>query len=91
MMRPEDVRKHLDKRPFEAFRICLTDGHTNDIRHPDLCVVDRSTLYVGVPDPRRPGVAMDVHHCALVHIVRFEPLNGRQRRGTKRKKGRDRS
>ena len=80
MIRPEDVRKHLDRRPFEAFRICLTDGKTYDIRRPDLCVVDRSTIHVGVPDPRRPGVAMDVHLCALVHIVRFEPLDGRPRR-----------
>jgi len=88
MIRPEDVRKHLDKRPFEAFRICLTDGQTYEVRHLDLCVVDRSTIYVGVPDPKRPGVAMDVHHCALVHIVRFEPLNGKRTRGTRKGNGR---
>ncbi len=86
MIRPEDVRKHLRMHPFEPFRICLTDGQEYDIRHPDLCVVDRSTVYVGVPDPRRPGIAMDVHHCALVHIVRFEPLNGRRGRRTRRRK-----
>jgi hypothetical protein len=86
MIRAEDVRKHLDKSPFEAFRICLTDGKTYDIRHPDLCVVDHSTVYIGVPDPGRPGVAMDVHHCALVHIVRFEPLNGKERRTPRKRK-----
>jgi len=90
MIRPEDVRKHLDKRPFEAFRLCLTDGQTYDVRHPDLCVVDRSTVYVGIPDPRRRGVAMDIHHVSLVHVVRFEPLNGKGRRGARRGNGRRR-
>ena len=80
MIRPEDVKKHLTKRPFEAFRLCMTDGQKYDVRHPDLCVVDLTTVYVGVPHPKRPGIAMDVHHCVLVHIVRFEPLNGHSRR-----------
>ncbi len=85
MIRPEHVRKHRDKRPFEPFRICLTDGQRYDVRHPDLCLIDRSTVYVGVPDPRRPGVAMDTHHVSLVHVVRFEPLNGKRRRAPRRK------
>ena len=80
MFRPEDVRKHLDKHPFEGFRICMTDGKTYDVRHPELCIVDRSTVYVGLPDPDTPGVALDVDHCALVHIVRLEPLDGKNRR-----------
>jgi hypothetical protein len=45
-----------------------------------LCLIDRSTVYVGVPDPRRPGVAMAIHHVALVQVVRFEPPNGKRRR-----------
>jgi hypothetical protein len=87
MIRPEDVRKHLDKRPFEAFRICLTDGQAYDVFHPELCMIDRSTVYVGVPDPRRPGVAMDTHHVALVYVARFEPVNGATARKTRRRKG----
>lgn len=87
MIRPEDVRKHLDKRPFEPFRICLTDGEFYDVRHPDLCLIDRSTVHVGVPDPRRRGVAMDTHYLSLVHIVRFEPLSGKRARSPRRKKG----
>ncbi len=51
MIRPEDVRKQLDKRPFEAFRIRLTDGEAYDGRYPDLCVVDRTTAYVAAAWP----------------------------------------
>jgi len=88
VIRREDVRKHLDKRPFEAFRICLTDGQTYDVRHSDLCLIDRSTVYVGVPDPRRRGVALDTHHVSLVRVVRFEPLNGKRRGSSRRRSGR---
>ena len=76
MIRAEDVKEHLDTRPFEPFRIVMTDGKTYDVTHPDLCIISRSTLYVGHANPRKPGVAAGVDHCALVHIVRFEPLNG---------------
>lgn len=42
-MRHEDVREHLDRQPFEPFRIHMSDGVTFDVRHPDLCMVARST------------------------------------------------
>ncbi|MEW6249817.1 MAG: hypothetical protein AB1716_04160 [Planctomycetota bacterium] len=78
-MRPEDVREHLQMRPFEAFRLFMSDGKTFDIRHPDLCIVSRSAVYVGIPDPKIPGVAVRVAHCALIHVTRIEPLNGVKR------------
>ena len=85
-MRPQDVREHLDRRPFEPFRIFMSDGETFDVRHPDLCIVARSTIYVGVPDPKRHLVAVRVAHCALIHITRIEPLDGRPRRARRRQK-----
>ncbi|MEE9297157.1 MAG: hypothetical protein V3W34_19635 [Phycisphaerae bacterium] len=86
-MRPEDVREHLERHPFEPFRIFLSDGESFDVWHPDLCIVARTTVYVGVPDPKQRRVAVRVAHCALIHITRIEPLNGQRRRPT-RKPGR---
>lgn len=83
-MRPEDVREHLDRRPFEPFRIFMSDGETFDVRHPDLCMVARTTIYVGVPDPKKRLIAVRVAHCALIHITRIEPFNAQQRRGSRR-------
>ena len=75
-MRPEDVLERLGKRPFEPFRICMSDGVVLEVRHPEMCIVSRRTAYVGVPDPKRPGAATRVAHCALLHITRIEPLDG---------------
>jgi hypothetical protein len=84
-MRPDDVLEHLKKQPFEPIRLFMSDGATFDVQRPDMCIVSRSTLYVGVPDPQRREVADRVVHCALIHVTRIEPLNGRPRRRSTRK------
>ena len=47
-MRSEDLRDHLRKRPFRRFRLVLTDGRTFEVRHPELAMVGRSTVAVGL-------------------------------------------
>lgn len=86
MIRREDVLENLEKRPFEPFRICMSDGRTYDIAHPDLCIPSRNTVYMGVPDPRLRRTVVRMDQCAYVHIVRFEPLDGGRRR-TKPRRG----
>ena len=86
MIRAEDMRDHLAKQPFEPFRIVMTDGKVYDVTHPELCLLSRATVYVGRPNPRRKGIAAGVDHCALIHIVRFEPINGTRRRTTRKRK-----
>ncbi len=88
MIRIADVRERLDKRPFEPFRICMTDGRTYDITHPELCLPGRTTVHVALPDPKLKRTVLRVDQCALVHIVRFEPLDGKKRRVTRKKRGR---
>lgn len=78
MMRAEDVREHLGKKPFEPFRVCFSDASSVEITHPELCTLARNSMYVAIPDPKVRGRALKVLHCALVHIVRFEPLNGKR-------------
>ena len=75
-MRPEYVREHIETKPFEPFRIFMSDGATFDVRHPELCLVSRSTAYVGLPAANEDWLAERVAHCALIHITRIEPVNG---------------
>jgi len=88
MIRREDVIENLEKRPFEPFRVCMSDGRTYDVYHPELCVPSRTTVYIGVPDPKLRRTVMRMDQCAYVHIVRFEPLNGEKPRSRTRKRGR---
>ena len=74
-MRPDDIRELLLRHPFEPFRICLVDGTTYDVRHPDLIAVGRSVLEVGYPAARLAVPLWDREVLvALLHITRVEPI-----------------
>jgi hypothetical protein len=73
-MRPDELTELLRVRPFIPFRIHMTDGQTFDIRHPEIVLVLRQRVDIGVkPDPQT-GVLERVEHCSLLHIVRVEQL-----------------
>ncbi|HZT79033.1 MAG TPA: hypothetical protein VFA26_02325 [Gemmataceae bacterium] len=73
-MRPEELTELLRTRPFVPLRIHKTDGQTYDIRRPDLVMVLRQRVDIGMqPDPAT-GVLERVEHCSLLHIVRVEEL-----------------
>jgi hypothetical protein len=82
-MRPEDLREHVAAQPFRPFRIYMSDGMVFDIRHPELCIIGRSSVHIVIPDPKHAWMAERLAHCALIHITRIEPLNGRNGRGRK--------
>ncbi len=71
-MRPEDLHEFTRKRPFVPYRICVTDGTSYDIRHPDQVIVLRSRIVVGVGGGN--GVPDRIEHVALIHVVRIEEL-----------------
>jgi hypothetical protein len=74
-MRPEDMREFVRRQPFQPFRITLTDGRTYDVVHPDLAMVGRGTVAVGLP---RPGDADPIYDrlvtMSLLHIMQVEPI-----------------
>jgi hypothetical protein len=74
-MRPEEVIELLRKRPFVPLRIHLTGGETFDIRHPELVLVLRGRVDIGVGSDPTSGVLDRVEHCSLLHIVRIEELH----------------
>lgn len=85
-MRPEDVREHVVKQPFEPFRIFMSDGAIFDVKHPDLCIIGRSALQVVIPDRKNPWMYDRLAHCALIHVTRIEPINGHARPKRSRKR-----
>ncbi|MFM7150240.1 MAG: hypothetical protein ACKO23_10400 [Gemmataceae bacterium] len=74
-MRAEELTELLRARPFKPLRIHLTDGKSFDIYHPDLVLVLRQRVDIGLqPDPAT-GVLERVEHCSLLDIVRVERLS----------------
>ncbi len=74
-MRPEDVREFLRRRPFQPFRLTLTDGRTYDVMHPELAIVGRSWVEVGLARPGDPeNIAERLISVSLLHIMQIEPM-----------------
>ncbi len=52
MVDPVDVQELLDKEPFEAFRIRMSDGKFYDVINPDLAVAMESNFFLALPKGR---------------------------------------
>ncbi len=75
-MSDDDLLQAVRKRPFEPFRIQVSDGTTYEIRHPELVMVGLSTILIGVP---ATGQAKPVYEryetVSLGHVVKLLPLS----------------
>lgn len=76
-MRSEDVRELVEARPFNPFRIHLSNGRKFDIRHPEFIWVLRSRVVIAVPDKKTRGLIDRLEHCSLLHIASIEELESK--------------
>lgn len=76
VMRPEELRTLLRRQPFIPIRVYLSDGTTYEIHHPEMALLTRSTVEIGIEEQKGSGVADRVMHCSLVHVVRIENVDG---------------
>ena len=73
-MRSEDIRDFLQRKPFQPFRLTLTDGRTYEVRHPEMAMVGRSIVAIGVPAANDPEPVFDrLVTVSLLHIMQVEP------------------
>ncbi|MDO8631742.1 MAG: hypothetical protein Q7R41_14740 [Phycisphaerales bacterium] len=83
-MRPSDIIQHVRKQPFQPVRVFISDGSSYDIRHPEMMMVGRTEVVIGLLTDGN-DVYDRFAYCDPVHITRIEPINGKTlRRRTKR-------
>ena len=74
-MRSEDIRAFRRRKPFQPFRLILTDGRTYDVHHPELVMIGCTEVAVGFPSPGDPEPIFDrFTTVSLLDIMRVEPL-----------------
>ena len=75
-MGTKDVKELLDRRPFKAFRIHLTNGLAFDVRHPDQCSVGSTAVRIVMPQDPALGEELRGKHiiCSLIHITHIIEL-----------------
>ena len=81
IMAPEDVERKLRGRPFTPFRMFLSDGAVYEVNHPELVLLGRRSLVLGLtgdPQAIHYDRAVDID---LLHIVRMENVEPRSVQG----------
>ncbi len=74
-MSSDELRDSLKQKPFEPFRIVLTDGSSYNIRHPDLFWVGQRAAYVGLTG--QPGQVLFERAVKvdLLHVTQIIPVD----------------
>ena len=71
----EKILELLAARPFQPFRIHLSNGLVHMVRHPEQALITSSYLILGVPVNDAPGQAVgDTVFLSLIHVVQVQPL-----------------
>jgi len=82
-MRPEEIRSHVVRRPFQPFRVFISDGSSYTVRHPELIYVGRREAVIAVA-LGEGDIPEQSAYCDPLHITRIEPLPGNGRRARKK-------
>ncbi len=78
-MRPmtfHPLRELLRKRPFQPFRLVMSNGQVHEVRYPDMAFLTRNDILVGI-DVDDDGSADRVKICHLPNGDAIEPLTTR--------------
>ncbi len=73
-MPPEHLQKKLRRQPFQPFRMYLSDGAVYDVTHPELVLLGRRSLVLGVAGTPEDTLYERTVDVDLLQIVRMEPL-----------------
>ena len=83
-MRPSDLLKRINDRPFRPFRVHVSDGTMVAVADPGMIIVGASTAIIPssfTRDDEGMRVAQHWRTIALDHIVQFseldDPVNGK--------------
>ncbi|CAN5304321.1 hypothetical protein BH20VER2_BH20VER2_04470 [soil metagenome] len=71
------LRQKLNSRPFEPFRIFVSDGAHYDVPHPEFAWVWGGRLFIGMP--KRNGSGHDMAELSILHVTRLEDLRPAKR------------
>lgn len=73
-MVPSEILEVIRQRPFEPFRLHLSDGSSYEVRNPELCMVGTSTVIIGLTKAAGEDLFERTVKLDVFHITRVEQL-----------------
>ncbi len=74
MISPDDIQKRMRKSPFIPVRIIISSHQTFDVMHPDLVLVGRREIMIGMASRKNPAQYEQVTRVPITHITALEDL-----------------
>ena len=72
-MTVQTFRNLLTDRPFKPFRLIMSSGQAYEVRHPEMAMVTKSDVLVGI-DIEDDGVPAEFKICSMLHVTAVEPI-----------------
>jgi len=72
-MTVQTFRNLLAEQPFKPIRLVMSSGQTYEVRHPEMALVTKSDILVGI-DIEDDGVPAEFKICSMLHVTAVEPL-----------------
>jgi hypothetical protein len=73
-MTVQTFRELLSQRPFRPFRLVMSSGQSYEVRHPEMALLTRSDMLVGVGETEE-GVPAEFRICSLLHVATIKPIS----------------
>ncbi len=74
MLTADDIRTRARQQPFTPFRITTSGGEAFDVTHPDLVMVGRRDVVIGLPSRDDPAVYEQIARVAILHVTSLRDL-----------------
>jgi hypothetical protein len=74
MLTSNDIRNRLSQRPFLPVRIVTSSGESYTVTHPDLVLVGRREITIGIATPQYPTDYEQLARVSILHITALEDL-----------------
>lgn len=73
----EDVAEMVKAKPFDPFRMVLTNGESFDIRHSELIMLGRRSVVVGLAAEAQQDYFDRTTKISLLQVVRLEQIESK--------------
>ena len=67
-------REMLARRPFQPVKLTTSSGQVNEIRHPEMAMLTRTSLLIGT-DVAENGVPAEFKIISLLDVTSIEPIS----------------
>jgi hypothetical protein len=74
MFTPETIKERVQRQPFVPLRIVTSSGGAYEVRHPDLIMIGRRELIIGLASKKKPGFYKELARVALMHVTAMEDI-----------------